>query len=129
MWLRPALMLITLSTGGFMLVDGTRNLLTGTYFGARLGPWSQLVAGVSLDPHHLGSVFVGLGVAWFVALAGLLRRDPWGWSLAVLVGVCTLRYLPFGTALSLIYLALVTVKRRELGPADSSPGPSNLQGP
>jgi hypothetical protein len=64
-----------------------------------------------------------------VALAGLLRRDQRGWTLAVLVGVCTLWYLPFGTVLSVIYLALVTIKRRELGPANGSPGPSNLHGP
>jgi len=38
MALNVLLSLLTASTGGFMLVDGARNLLTGTYFGPALDP-------------------------------------------------------------------------------------------
>ena len=86
--IRPAaLVLLTISVGGFMLVDGTRNLLTGTYFGPSLGPWSYLVKSAGIDPQHFGAVFVILGVAWFVALAGLLTRQGWSTPAAAAVAV------------------------------------------
>ena len=104
---KVALILLTLSVGGYMLVDGTRNVLTGTYFGPSLGPWSTLVRAVGIDPQHFGGVFVVLGLAWFAALAGLLARQWWGVGAASAVGVLTLWYLPVGTVLSAVYLAVV----------------------
>jgi hypothetical protein len=110
----PRLLLaaIGLSTGGFMLADGTRNLLTGTYFGGgQLGPWSLLVAAAGLDPRHLGAVFVLLGLAWLAALAGLLARRRWGWPVAVAVGAGTLWYVPVGTVFAAAWLALLVWRR------------------
>ena len=94
-----------------MLVDGTRNLLTGTYFGPSLGPWSYLVKSAGFDAQHFGTVFVILGIAWFVALAGLLTRQGWSTPAAVAVAVLTLWYLPVGTALSIVYLFVVLTTR------------------
>lgn len=116
MLLRIALVVLTISTGGFMLADGIRNLTTGTYFGRNLGPWSVLVNSTGLDPQHFGMVFTLLGLAWLVALAGLLLRAEWGIPSAVTVGIATLWYLPVGTFFALLYLALVVSQRRALGP-------------
>ena len=114
---KVALVVITVSVGGFMLADGTRNLLTGTYFGPSLGPWSALVRAAGFDPQHFGAVFVALGIAWFGALAGLLTRVRFAHVAATAVGVLTLWYLPVGTVLSAVYL--VVVWTTSSGPARS----------
>ena len=122
--LRLALIVIALSTGGFVLVDGTRNLLTGTYIGGgRLGPWSLLVAAVGLDPRHFGVAFVLLGVAWMAALAGLLTRRAWGWPFGIAVGIGSLWYLPVGTVVALAWLALLAWRRYDLASATGSKPP------
>ena len=97
-----------------MLIDGVRNLLTGTYFGSGLGSWSGLVRAVGLDPQHFGLVFVVLGLAWFAALAGLLMRARWGVPGAIGTGIATLWYAPVGTVLAIAYLAVVAWQRKEL---------------
>jgi hypothetical protein len=110
--LRAALVVVALAQGGFMLADGLRNLLTGTYFGGgALGPWSALVARAGLDPHHFGAVFAVLGLLWLVALAGLLAGAPWAPWLALAVGVLTLWYVPVGTVLALVWLGLLLLMR------------------
>jgi hypothetical protein len=112
--LKVALAFITVSVGGFMLIDGVRNLLTGTYFGSSLGPWSKLVSAAGFDPQHFGLVFSLLGLVWFAALAGLFMRARWGVPVAVCVGIATLWYAPVGTLFALVYLALVIWQRKEL---------------
>ena len=104
---KVALAIIAVSTGGFMLVDGVRKLLSGTYFGPSLGPWSAVVRAAGFDPQHFGAVFAVLGAAWLVALAGLLTRAWWGAPAAIGVGVLTLWYLPVGTLFSIVFLGLV----------------------
>lgn len=101
------LIFLCLSVGGFILLDGTRNLLTGTYFGAGLGPWSALVRAAGFDPRHFGAVFALLGLAWFAATAGLLTRRTWARPAASAVGVLTLWYIPVGTVLALVYLVAI----------------------
>jgi hypothetical protein len=113
MLLRVGLVLVAVAEGGFMLADGLRNLLTGTYFGGgALGPWSGLVAATGLDPHHFGAVFAVLGLAWLVAVTGLLTRAPWGWWGSLAVGVLTLWYMPVGTVLAVVWLGLLALFTR-----------------
>ena len=114
MILKAILAVITIVVGGFMLLDGTRKILTGSYFGGSLGPWSRLVSRAGFDPHRFGPVFAVLGLAWFVALAGLLLRTRWGWPAALLIAIATLWYLPIGTLLSLIYAGLLLWQRKRL---------------
>jgi hypothetical protein len=110
--LRLALIAVALAEGGFMLADGLRNLLTGTYFGGTLGPWSLLVAGAGLDPHHFGAVFVALGLLWLGAQAALLARTPWSPWAGLAAGVLTLWYVPVGTFLALVWLVLLWLSTR-----------------
>lgn len=112
--LRAVLVFIALFTGGFMLLDGTRNLLTGTYFGTELGPWSLLVNALGLDAAHFGAVFASFGIVWLVGLVALLRGAPWGWPAALIVALATLWYLPVGTLFSLVYAALLIRNRAAL---------------
>jgi hypothetical protein len=113
MLLRVGLLLVAVAEGGFMLADGVRNLLTGTYFGGgALGPWSGLVAAAGLDPHHFGVVFAVLGLAWLVAVTGLLTGASWGWWASFAVGVLTLWYMPVGTVLAVVWLGLLVLFTR-----------------
>ena len=113
MLLRIALVIVAIAEGGFMLADGVRNLLTGSYFGGgALGPWSSLVAATGLDPHHFGAVFVVLGLIWLGALVGLLTGASWGWWASLAVGVLTLWYMPVGTVLAVVWLGLLVLFTR-----------------
>jgi len=106
---------IALAEGGFMVADGIRNLLTGTYFGGgALGPWSGLLTAVGLDPTHFGAAFLLLGLAWLAALAGLLAGARWAWRGGLAAGVLTLWYLPLGTALAAAWIALLVWRRADL---------------
>ena len=107
------MVVIALAEGGFMLADGVRNVLTGTYFGGgALGPWSLLVSKAGLDPHQFGPVFVALSLLWLVALAALLARASWAPWAGLAAGVLTLWYVPFGAALALAWLALLLLLTR-----------------
>ncbi len=118
MALRLALIAIALGPGGFMLADGTRNLLAGTYSGGgQLGPWSLLVTAAGIDSRHFGAVFVLFGLAWLAALAGLLTRRRWAWPAGVAIGVGTLWYVPVGTLFALAWLALLVWRRLEMASA------------
>jgi hypothetical protein len=117
---RVILVVLAVSAGGFMLLDGSRNLATGTYFGGgTLGPWSRLVSSAGFDPHHFGLAFVLLGLGWLVALAGLLGRRRWAWWTGLAVAVLSLWYLPVGAALALVWIALLVWRRRDLAPTDA----------
>jgi hypothetical protein len=111
--LRVGLVLVAIAQGGFMLADGVRNLLIGTYFGGgALGPWSSLVAATGLDPRHFGAAFVLLGLGWLVAVTGLLAGARWGWWTSLAVGVLTLWYMPVGTVLAVVWLGLLVLFTR-----------------
>ncbi len=108
MKIKITLLILSLLQGGWMLFDGFHVLLKGKYFGPeKPGPWSQIVRAIGVDPFRLGPVFVLLGALWLVFLAALLLNRPWSWSLGLVVSVATLWYLPVGTVLSLITLALL----------------------
>ena len=113
--------LIALLVGGWMIFDGVHVLITGKYFGPeKPGPWSDLVSSVGVNPFDLGFLFIILGVFWLLFPVGMLLKKTWAWYGAVLTAVATLWYLPVGTVLSVIYIALLFVFRASLKPLRSS---------
>jgi hypothetical protein len=83
-------------------------MLRGKYIGPpNPGPWSVPFVRLGIDPFALGPMFVLLGTCWIVCLIGLLWGQSWGWYGGIIVAVLSLWYVPLGTALSLIYLALL----------------------
>lgn len=107
--------------GCWLLFDGVRALAVGDYvtprsgaYAGRLGPWSQVVAAVGLEPRSalVKWVHVVLGVLWLASSAGFAVRTPvwarWG-VLACSVG--SLWYLPFGTLVGLVELVLLVLMR------------------
>ncbi len=96
-----------------MIFDGVHRLLTGSYFGGRLGPWAALVSAVGISPGSMAPVFVVLGALWLVAGVAFLCRARGATALVIAVSVISLAYLVFGTVLSLIALALVLMHRKQ----------------
>ena len=107
---------IALLIGGWLVFDGTRAFAVGDYLTAKtgpragqLGPWSLLVAKLGLDPRGtpIKAAHVILGLSWLLGLILFLVRPAMGWWLLLTTAAGTLWYLPLGTVLSLIQLALL----------------------
>lgn len=103
-------------TGGWMLFDGVHALTTGDFvtpgsgpYAGQLGPWSALVSGVGADPRStlVKLVFVGYGVAYLAAAAGLATTVPAGWWAMLIVAALGLWYLPFGTIANAAVIVLL----------------------
>ena len=107
--------LIALIAGGWMIFDGIYVLSTGKYFGMeKSGVWSNFVSVFGINPFSLGVPFIVLGFLWLLCLVGLLLHQTWAWYGALFVAIATLWYLPVGTVLSLLYIALLFIFRAKL---------------
>ena len=104
--------------GGYMLVDGMKALVTGSYItpgsgdhAGQLGPWAGLVGRVGIPPESVGMklTFVILGLAWLAAAIGLGFEGSWSWIAALIVAITSLWYLVPGTVISVILLILLVV--------------------
>ena len=107
---------VALLIGGWLVFDGTRALTVGDYLTARsgpragqLGPWSQFVAKIGLNPRSttVKVAHLTLGLLWVLGVVIFLVRPSTGWWLLMATSVGTLWYLPLGTAFALIELALL----------------------
>ncbi len=112
-WIILALGLIQ---GGWFVFDGGRALIVGDYFtpasgqhAGQLGPWSRVVSGVGLDPRgaFIKWLHVLLGVAWLVALVVFAMRPASGWWMVLGCAAASLWYLPVGTLVSIVVIALL----------------------
>ncbi len=130
---RPGVPILTWSTvalcllqGGYMLVDGGRALLVGSYItpgsgehAGQLGPWARLVAAVGVDPGSTGMKlgFVVLGLLWLGLGLGVATGAGWAWVAGLVLSGATLWYLVPGTAISVAVLVLLLTPqvRRALG--------------
>ena len=103
-----------------MAFDGAHALYHGDYVtpssgphAGQLGPWSQVVAALGLEPRGLTMklVFLSLGGAWLVVLVVYALRAPRAWKGMLVCAVLSLWYLPFGTLLGLIQIAFLLSRR------------------
>ena len=112
--------------GGYMLLDGVRALVVGSYItpgsgehAGELGPWARVVAGAGVPPESTGmkATFVVLGALWLVLSAGIAVDSPWAWAAGLVLAVATLWYLVPGTLISLLVLGLLLTPamRRPIG--------------
>ncbi len=112
--------------GGYMLLDGARALVVGSYItpgsgehAGELGPWARLVAAVGIPPESTGmkAAFVVLGLLWLVVTVGIATAAPWSWPAGLILAVATLWYLVPGTLISVAValLLLTPALRRALG--------------
>jgi hypothetical protein len=107
---------IAVLQGGWLVFDGARALIVGDYVtpaaGSRagqLGPWSRLVAALGLEPRgaFMKCVHVALGAAWLGSAAWFVAGPATGWWAVLACAVATLWYLPIGTVLGAIEIALL----------------------
>ena len=120
-WTTALAILLLVSSAGWMLFDGARALITGEYitpqsgeFAGQLGPWSNLVRAVGIDPHStwmkLIFIFYGLGMLTFVI--GYVFHQPWARTGLLIAALLGLWYLPIGTLMNLLALILLLLTRR-----------------
>ncbi len=117
-WLRVLIVVLVLIEAGWMAFDGGRALIAGDYvtprsgrYAGELGPWSHVVAAVGIEPRStlMKAIFLGYGLAWLLAAACFLLKFRWAWWVMVAAAAGAAWYLPFGTLLSVIQIALLLV--------------------
>jgi hypothetical protein len=118
-------LLLIASTAGWMVFDGTRALLLGDYvtpqsgeFAGQLGPWSNLVKAVGIEPRSLGMKlsFIAQGLATLIAVIYYILNKSWARSGLLTAMLLGLWYLPIGTLLNLTALILQLLTRRKAMP-------------
>ena len=104
-----------------MAFDGLRAFVQGQYtvpssgrYAGQLGPWSSVLSAVGVSPGHPGvkGLFVGLGMTWLMAGAMVVAGHPQALRITLAVAVCSLWYLPAGTAISAVVIGLCIATRR-----------------
>lgn len=106
--MRSTILLLSLITGLYMLADGIYVLLNGKYIGPeKPGPWAELFYRMHIDVFRLGPLFIVFGLLWLIFVSGFGSKRRWAYPMGVIMAIATLWYLPLGTLLSLIVLALL----------------------
>lgn len=119
-WKDWAVLILIILNAGWMLFDGTRALIVGDYvtpatgeYAGQLGPWSNLVKAVGIDPRSTSMklIFVVYGLAALTVLACYMLGLPWARGALIAIELLGLWYLPIGTITNLIVLILLFVTR------------------
>jgi hypothetical protein len=117
-WLKWVVTLLAVVEAGWMMFDGSRALALGDYVTPKagphkgqLGPWAKIVSIMGVEPRStlMKSVFVVYGLGW-LAVTGAYGFDlPRAWLMMVIAAAGSLWYLPLGTVLGGIQLAILPV--------------------
>ena len=119
--LRWVAVVLSVVQGGYMVVDGARALVVGSYItpgsgehAGELGPWARLVAAVGIRPESTGMkvAFVVLGTLWLVVAVGLALGAGWARAAGIVVAVGTLWDLVPGTVISVVVLVILLTSLR-----------------
>ncbi len=122
-WARVLILLCTLFEAGWMAFDGSQAMITGHLLGptsgahaGELGPWRYIVQKVGVNPggKPMRLFFMIYGWGWLLIAGGFAARQPWSWTTMVIAAAGALWFLPLGTLLSLMQLALLLTWRQHL---------------
>ena len=115
-WLGWIVVVLAVSTGGWMVFDGLHALATGDYvtpssgeYAGQLGPWSGLVERIGIQPRSdlMKAIFVGLGSVWLVFTAAFVRGRRWGRVGLLACAIGSLWYVAIGTGFCVVQIALL----------------------
>lgn len=118
-------LLLIASSASWMVFDGTRALILGDYvtppageFAGQLGPWSNLVQAIGLEPRSIWMklIFVIQGIATMTIIVSYLLNKPWSRTVLLAAMLLGLWYLPIGTLVNLIALILLLLTRSKAMP-------------
>jgi hypothetical protein len=121
--LRIAILLCVLVEAGWMAFDGSRALIVGNYIAPKsgphqgeIGPWRHVVSAVGIDPHGtpMKAVFSIYGFVWLLLAVAFARGLPWSWTAMLVAAIGAVWFVPVGTVLSVIQVALLLVFRSHL---------------
>jgi hypothetical protein len=121
----------TLALAGWMIYDGVRCLLTGSYTARKLsasqalasdgvvfeqgghyveyGLWAKPFAMMDMDPSVVAPFFVAWGVLGIMGLLLYFKRKPMGWTLLLVFSLVSLGYLIPGTVIAGLLVVLLAL--------------------
>ncbi len=100
--------LLSLLNGAYMLIDGLYVIINGKYIGPQKpGPWANIFYKLNIDVYKLGPMFILFGIAWFAFLFALWTNNTKAYAMGMTISVLTSCYLPVGTVISIIVMALI----------------------
>jgi len=120
-WKDWVIVILVAFTAGWMLFDGTRALIVGDYvtpasgeYAGQLGPWSNLVKAVGIEPRStlMKLIFVGYGLTALAIAACFVFGMPWARAAMIVVCILGLWFLPIGTVVNAVALILLFLTRR-----------------
>ena len=108
---RYIVLLLAFAQGCWLTIDGGRALIVGSYFtpaSGKLGSWADLISTAGIAPGSIGmkSFYFACGLLWLAAFVGLVLRRAVSRWLAIIAGVATLWYIPFGTLIGIVVIIL-----------------------
>ena len=116
--MRWVIILLAIILAGWLAFDGAHALVTGDYvtpktgqYAGQLGPWSRVFTAVGMDPRgvFVKCLHVFVGAAWLGVVAWFAVGGRRAWFPMLVCAAGGLWYLPFGTLISLVVIALLFV--------------------
>lgn len=99
-----------------MLLDGLFVSFKGKYIGPeKPGPWANLFYKAGMDVFKLGPLFIVFGLLWLVWICLIWTHHPAAFLFGITMSVLTLWYLPVGTFISIVIVAILLLSRQKLG--------------
>jgi hypothetical protein len=109
--LRRFIIVLSILSGVFMMLDGLAALATGSYIapGGQIGPWVAVLRAVGISAFSSGVkvAFVVLGAAYVVSAVAFAFYRPYSRLYLGAIALLTLWYVPIGSFISLIVLVYV----------------------
>ena len=105
---------------GYMTFDGARALITGDYirpktgeYAGQLGPWTKLIEKIGIDPMStfMKLIFVLFGLTGIGLTICFALNVSWAWKAMLIYNICSIWYLFFGTASSILQIVLLLILR------------------
>lgn len=94
--------------GTWMILDGIHVMIRGKYVGPeKPGPWAWLFEQCGVNVFRMGPVFIVYGILWLLLVYAVVFKTAWAPYFLYTVPLLSLWYLPVGTLISIVVLAVM----------------------